>query len=451
MLAQIAFFAHLAAIPFAVAFICYTDRMPRSSWLPFLLIAGCAAFALLSFRISDPYYAFWDFHNAYYPAGKVSMASARQLREMTDNGVNGFVNMPVISYLFLPLALLPELTATYLFLALGVLAAVAAWFLLARAAGLGAKDRWLLLLLFAVNGPLFYSLKIGNTSQFVLLALAGSLLLLRAGYSTAAGVLLGCFAMIKPPLLLLGLFFLLRRDVRGGFGFFAACAGIAALSIGVFGWSDNWHWFEVCIIQFSHQWLAAYNVQSVPAFMLRFDLAPSLLEDWNARQPPPDLAILANIFFGLLFALAAAALWRRAARHQASLPALELQYSLIICLAIVASPLSWSHYYCWLLLPAALFLRWRHQLPRLSRICGWLAIMLVTPVIRLLHFAEPWMWEFYKNAAVSLLLFGGLLWFGLVAWWVGMSVASSAAADKPCQNHAHSWVFRRLHWFATLR
>jgi hypothetical protein len=185
--------------------------------------------------------------------------------------------------------------------------------------------------------------------------------------------------------------------------------------------------------------------------MLRFDLAPSLLEDWNARQPPPDLAILANIFFGLLFALAAAALWRRAARHQASLPALELQYSLIICLAIVASPLSWSHYYCWLLLPAALFLRWRHQLPRLSRICGWLAIMLVTPVIRLLHFAEPWMWEFYKNAAVSLLLFGGLLWFGLVAWWVGMSVASSAAADKPCQNHAHSWVFRRLHWFATLR
>ena len=29
---------------------------------------------------------------------------------------------------------------------------------------------------------------------------------------------------------------------------------------------------------------------------------------------------------------------------------------IVITLALVASPLSWSHYYCWLLIPAAFLL-----------------------------------------------------------------------------------------------
>ncbi|HEY4077861.1 MAG TPA: glycosyltransferase family 87 protein [Rhizomicrobium sp.] len=333
-------------------------------------------------------------------------------------GVSGFVNMPVVAYIFAPFALLPEPAAMYLFLAISLVVIATTWLLLARIATLNVTDRWLLLLLFAANGPLLYSLKEGNTSHFILLAMVGGFALLRAARPTAAGAVLGAAAIIKPPLLIFGLFFLLRRDTRGTLGFAAVCGAVAALSLALFGWGDNLHWFEVCVVQFSHRWLGAFNVQSIPAFLFRFAAPAGMLEDWNSKIPPARLVLPANIFFAVLLALAATALWRRARaqQFQASIPALELQYNLTICLAILASPLSWSHYYCWLLLPTALFLGWRRELPRPSRIYGWLAILLVTPVVRLLKFTAPWMLEAYKDIGVSHLLYGALLWFGMIAW-----------------------------------
>jgi alpha-1,2-mannosyltransferase len=116
---------------------------------------------------------------------------------------------------------------------------VATWFLLVRLARLELRERWLLALLFLANGPLMHGLKFGNTSHFILFALTAGLVLLRAGRSAAAGALLGAATMIKPPLLLFGVFFALRRDVRGTLGFGAMCAATAVLSVLLFGWADN--------------------------------------------------------------------------------------------------------------------------------------------------------------------------------------------------------------------
>jgi alpha-1,2-mannosyltransferase len=420
-IAQVAYFVQLAAAIVGLFFIALlTRRDPTPKWVPIVIAAGCVALALLTFRISDPSYHFWDFHSAYYPAGKAVIAGAQYLREMTGLGVSGFVNLPVVAYVFAPFALLPEPMATHLFLAISLVAVGATWLILARIVARDTTDRWLLLLLFAANGPLLYSLKEGNTSHFILLAMVGGLALLRVARPAAAGAVLGAAAIIKPPLLLFGLFFLLRRDARGTLGFAAVCGVVVALSLAVFGWDDNLHWFEVCIVQFSHRWLAAFNVQSIPAFLFRFVAPAGMLEDWNSRLPPTDLTLPANILFVLLFALAAAALWRRARMSGALVPlaTLELQYSLVICLVILASPLSWSHYYCWLLLPAALFLGWRRELRWQTRICGWFAILLVTPVVRLLKFTSPRLLEAYKDVGVSHLLLGAILWFGLIAWWL---------------------------------
>ncbi len=431
-LAQTAYFLQLAAIPVGATFILNVDaRTAASRWLFLLATVGCVALALLTFRISDPTYPFWDFHSAYYPAGRAVMAGPEQLREMTGRGVSGFVNMPVVAYIFAPFALLPEQVAENLFLIISFLAVVLVWRMLASLARLETTDRWLLLLVFAANGPLHYSLKEGNTSHFVLLALVAALAMLRTARSTIAGLLLGVAAMVKPPLLLFGLFFALRRDLRGMMGFCAVCGAIALLSLVLFGWSDNWHWFEVCIVQFSHRWLAAFNVQSIPAFLFRLVSPASLLQDWNSSPPPNGLAVLADVLFALLFGLAAVAVWRRTWAPRSALPALELQYSLVICLVILASPLSWSHYYCWLLLPTGLFLGWRHHLSGPSVGYGWLAILLVTPAVRMLHLTSPWMQQVYKDVGVSHLLFGALLWFGLIACWLSRPAISSMRLHKP--------------------
>ena len=93
----------------------------------------------------------------------------------------------------------------------------------------------------------------------------------------------------------------------------------------------------------------------------------------------------------------------------------KLSYCLILCLAVISSPLSWSHYYCWLLLPAAFFLAWRRALGWPARGLIWAAILLVTPLVRPLTFSQAWLIDSYKIFAVSHLLFGGLLCFGLLA------------------------------------
>jgi hypothetical protein len=59
---------------------------------------------------------------------------------------------------------------------------------------------------------------------------------------------------------------------------------------------------------------------------------------------------------------------------------------------------------------------------RYARRIGWLAIALVTPLV-----GWPWtianagLMTLYKSFLISHLLFGGLLWFGLIAWWLATS------------------------------
>ena len=69
-----------------------------------------------------------------------------------------------------------------------------------------------LALLFIANGPLLTGIKFGNLSYIILVALAGGLFFIRSGRPGVAGALIGLAVVIKPVLILMGLFFLLRRS-----------------------------------------------------------------------------------------------------------------------------------------------------------------------------------------------------------------------------------------------
>src|SRR5262245_35780301 len=161
-------------------------------------------------QISEPAILFSDFFKAYYSAGEAVLtdevaALYREGAEVT------FVNMPILAFLFAPLARLDDSNAGWIFLALGLTAALASWALLTRIGRYHASSAALLALIFLINGPMANSLREGNTTHFLLLLLTLALLLWRAGWDYSAGLVLGFCALFKLPLLLFGGYFLLRR------------------------------------------------------------------------------------------------------------------------------------------------------------------------------------------------------------------------------------------------
>ena len=435
------FMVHFATTAAVVLWLTRQQSLPKillgkSVWGGCVLALGVLVFALVVFRASHPRILSWDFWVGYYPAGQAALHNdLSALQELIGAGISGNASMPIVTYLFAPFALLPLNLAFAIFTAIGLAFTVATWFLLVRLAGLEHRERWLLAILFFANGPLLDGIKLGNLSYMVLFPLAAGLAMLRAGRSAPAGALLAAAAMIKPALLLFGVFFALRGDVRGVFGFACVCAITAALSLLLFGWDYNWYWFENVILRYSNNWVAAFSNQSVPAFLYRLHAPPQILLDWVAHAPSRFERVVAWIITGLLY-LTAAAAWikssTRAATEQyaQAVDRQDLQYLLTICLCLVASPLTWIHYYAWLLIPTAFFLGSRPAFPpsRVARSVGWLAIFAVTPLV--INPAVQWPWQgsnavlsqAYSSFAVSNLFFGGLLWFGLVAWWLAAPI-----------------------------
>src|SRR6202007_2946732 len=139
--------------------------------------------------------------------------------------------LPILAWLFAPLAPLSRESAPWVFLGVGIPVALTAWALLARLARLDATKAAFLLFLFMVNGPMVNSLREGNTTHFLLLLLVIALLLWRAGWEYSAGLVLGFCAVFKLPLLLYGVYFLLRRRWRIVAGGATMIAALAALSV----------------------------------------------------------------------------------------------------------------------------------------------------------------------------------------------------------------------------
>src|SRR5215510_10295447 len=95
-----------------------------------LVLSGLAAHLAL-WQISEPAFLFSDFFKAYYLAGEAVLADEVTLLYREGAEVT-FVNMPILAFLFAPLARLDDVAAGWIFLALGLTAAIASWALLVR-------------------------------------------------------------------------------------------------------------------------------------------------------------------------------------------------------------------------------------------------------------------------------------------------------------------------------
>src|ERR1041384_2156288 len=218
--------------------------------------------------VSEPSILFSDFYKAYFRAAEqLWRAGPGPTWSLGEPSVIGFVNLPIVAWLFVPLVPLGEEGAAWVFLALGLAATGAAWALLTRMSRPDVKIGAALLFFFVVNGPLINSLREGNTTHFILLLLLLSLLLWSTGAEYLAGLLLGLCAIVKLPLLLYGVYFALRGRWRVVAGGAISIALAALLSLAVFGVDINAGWYRNCIEPFLGHVIPAYNVQSVDGFL----------------------------------------------------------------------------------------------------------------------------------------------------------------------------------------
>src|ERR1700753_4406811 len=176
----IVYFVHLA-VTIAALSCAYqvTQSVSPARWQLWLLLAVRLALGLAGFFASDPPTLFADFWSGYYAGGKAVLMGPTALRAVTDQGVSGLTSLPIVAYLFAPLTLLPIRLVAAMLAGASLLAVVASWMLIVRLNELDLRGRWLLAVLFAGSGPLQHRLREGNLTHFVLLALAGSLWLLK--------------------------------------------------------------------------------------------------------------------------------------------------------------------------------------------------------------------------------------------------------------------------------
>jgi hypothetical protein len=230
----------------------------------------------------------------------------------------------------------------------GVALVALIWRMLVKHYALDARESAFVAFALMICGPLLYSFREGNTSHHVLALLLGGLVFVRAKREAWAGALFGVAALIKPALLLIGVLYLLRGRWRVVAGGAATLAGAVALSLLIFGWDMHVRWYETSIGPYAIGPVPAYAVQTFQAMMLRFEIGGPAGHDWSAHALGAGWKPAAHASALLALAGAAIAAWRSGRAFAPNARDLELETLLVIAFVLIASPLSWAHYYAWL-------------------------------------------------------------------------------------------------------
>jgi hypothetical protein len=308
--------------------------------------------------VSEPSFVFDDFRKAYYPAPTLAFHHPGELYSRDDLM---FVNIPIVALLFAPFSALPYVHAALAFTLAGLAAVAAAWCLLVRLTGVTGWHRLALLGLFLASGPLYYSLREGNVTHFVLLLLVLAAWCLETRGDFALGVLLGTAGLIKPLLFLLPVYFVLKRRWRVAAGAAALVLLAGTASLLLFGVDLHRAWLDRCIGRYAARPMTAHNLQSAASVCARLFTDGDSGLSWR----PVELTTAGKAAHRLLLVLLAglpllACLRRPGPDRQA---AERLEFCMVLCLALLTSTVSWTHYYLLLLLPAALYLGGRLPIP----------------------------------------------------------------------------------------
>lgn len=413
---------HLVLALIGIWLIHYAERAkfsPRAYWG---LIGGFSAIAAsLLFLVTFPVWIFGDFRTGYYLAGQIAWRGPAEADALYVHEFQRllFVNMPIFSYLFAPLALVPLKIAAALMTALNVAAALASWRLIVQLNQFDRRESAFALVAFAMFGPLLYNIREGNTSIFVLLLLLLMIVALRRNLDIRAGVLVAFAVFLKPSLALVAGYFVLRGRWRVVAGGLATALGVTALSITIFGFDVHLTWYRSSIEPYlGAPIIAAHSVQTITAFITRVGMPfQEAVGQWVQVEPTDTQRHIAlAVKLVLLGAIAFAVLHSRrivSVRQED----IEAEVFILIVLACMITATTWAHYYIWAL-PAFAYAYTRIKTTASFaqlRIPLAMSFVLAMPVVFVSPQMEQGAFGPFWNVASSHLLFGGLLLIAILA------------------------------------
>ena len=306
--------------------------------------------------VPPPVWLMADYEKAYLPAGKAALGDYQALSHLLAQGVHGFVNLPIVAFLFTPFAVMPFYLSELVFLGLGGLAGLVLWRELVRITDLKAPESALMLFLVLGSGPAAYNLVNGNTSQIVLVLIVWGVMAFMRKRDATAGVLFALAALIKPALIILGIFTLLRGRWKVTAAGAGMCVAATLLSILVFGWPMHVLWLEQTILPALDGTIMAHNVQSIGGAVSRAIVGPAHLSDWTPYAVP-ELASMLTRILQLLIAIVIVSCLVILARRKNPEHTAPLEFSFVLMIPLLIPNLSWSHYLLWAFLPLAICLR----------------------------------------------------------------------------------------------
>jgi alpha-1,2-mannosyltransferase len=211
------------------------------------------------------------------------------------------------------------------------------------------------------------------------------------------GIALGVTAAIKITPILLIVYFLLRRRWRSAIVSVLTAAALALLSLFYIG-GDQLFRFATVIFPAISAGTSDYSSMSFNAFWSRLFLPPDMLS-WLNLEPEPNLIgikLLTWASSAILIAVVGALL----IRHRGQ-PALE--YSLVLAVVLIISPVLWWHYLVWLVIGVSAFLSQRESGNIGKR--DWL--LFAVSVISM-NISPDWLYRLADSLAKSSVLAGDL-------------------------------------------
>lgn len=376
-----------------------------------VMTAGMLGIATFLFQyFPPPWYLLVDYENAYLPAGAAAMSDHTALSGLLAKGVLGFVNLPIVAFLFSPFAALPFAVGEALFLGIGVVAALLLWRELVRLLDLNTRESALLLFLVLGSGPAAYNLFLGNTSQIVMVLIILGLGAFMQRRDTSAGILFALAALIKPALIIFGIYALLRGRWKVALSGGVVCVAATLLSIIIFGWPMHVLWLEQTILPALDGTIMAYNVQSISAVVSRAMVGSEHLLDWTPTEVPELASLISRILqlAALAVIVTCITLLARLKRTAETAP---LEVSFVLMIPLLIPNLAWNHYLIWAFLPLALCLRGLPGFGQMTRLhmTALVAMALIILPIETWTFSSPLVQEVFGRVIVSLPFLGVVL------------------------------------------
>jgi hypothetical protein len=268
-----------------------------------------------------------------------------------------WVYLPAYVWIFRPLADLDLASAARTWLGVNALLSLSSVWLLWRARPLLLADRYLAvwrLAWFAFLGmtfqPMLSNLWLGQVTGLIFACFCLSYWLWRRGHPFGAGLVLGLIVPLKFYPILFVLYAVWRGKWRVVLGALVSSVAIVAASVLTAGWAGTLEYFQAVWIEARFGAAPAYNNQSIAGFLLH-SFTQGDVFNWLGMSLPPWLAALR---WTMALALVGVTLWamrRRPTDTPDPDSAEDLDLALVILVMLLVSPITWYHYYMWLLLP----------------------------------------------------------------------------------------------------